>query len=638
MRVAREPRVQPDRHGRRARAGEHADEQVQPVAGAQADGVPGPHPALAQTVGRRRDAVGERDGGERPVRAGRQVQAGGGGGDGPPPDRAVQDVQHGARAARVGPHRRPAPLLDHHGPPRPQVVGEQVSGEHGVGTHSVGTHGVGARTAGEVLADLRARRHRRLLLPGRGGRVVQRASCYHVPRVPQAQRRSGSRHPVTPGCSTRRGEATTRRDRQRPARRSRHLPSAVVPPRPRVVVTGVGCLSPLGLDARTTWTAVRDGACGVAPLLALPDGSPAPPRVRAAGALPPLDLAAVLGPRPARTLDRYAALAVLAAREATASAGLVPAQRPERVGVVLGTGLGGLGVHEQGARVHERRGPSRVSPYLAAAVIANAAAAAVSRDLDCRGPCLAPVSACASGTDAVGLAADAVRLGRADAVLAGAADASLTATLLASLAASGAVAAGSGPDASRPLSADRDGLVPAEGAAVLVLEERDAALARGAEALAEVVGYGSACDAHHVTAPAPDGRGAAAAVRAALADAGVAPQAVDVVNAHATGTLAGDASEAAALRAVFAGGRVPPVCATKGATGHLMGAAGALEAVLCVKSLAEGVLPPTLHRTPDPSLGLDVVDVAREVPDLDVVLSTSFGFGGHDAALLLRRC
>ena len=406
----------------------------------------------------------------------------------------------------------------------------------------------------------------------------------------------------------------------------------------RVVVTGVGCVSPLGLDAASTWAAVRDGACGVGPLSALPDGSPAPPRVRAAAALPPLDLAAVLGPRPARTLDRFAALAVLAGREAAASAGLAPAERPERVGVVLGSGLGGLGVHEAGARVHADRGPSRVSPYLAAAVIANAAAAAVCRDLGCRGPSLAPVSACASGTDAVGLAADAVRLGRADAVLAGASDAPLTSALLASLAASGAVAAGGGTDASRPLSADRDGLVPGEGAAVLVLEEREAALRRGAPLLAEVVGYGAASDAHHVTAPAPDGRGAAAAVRAALHDAGLPTDAVDAVNAHATATPAGDASEAVALRAVFGDGRVPPVCATKGATGHLMGAAGALEAVLSVASLAERVLPPTLHRTPDPTLGLDVVDEAREVPRLATVLSTSFGFGGHDAAVALRRC
>ena len=401
-------------------------------------------------------------------------------------------------------------------------------------------------------------------------------------------------------------------------------------------MTGLGCVSPLGLTWTDTWAGLRAGRSGIA-LLGSLDVADLPSRI--GGEVRGLDLVAALGGRQARHLDRFAALAVVAAREAAAQAGLDSVPR-DRLGVVVGSGLGGLGSFEEGTRTLAARGPARVSPYLSPAVIPNAAAAAVGMDAGALGPSLCPVTACATGTDAIGLAADMLRLGRADAVLAGGADAPLTRTLLAAFAAARAVSRrNDDPEgASRPFGADRDGFVVAEGAAVLVLETLEGALARGAVPLAEVTGWGSASDAHHITAPRPDGARAEAAVRIALAEAGIGAGALGWINAHGTSTPEGDAVEARVLTRVLDGAAVP-VGATKSMTGHLLGAAGALEAAACVQALVDRVLPPTrnAHR-PDAGINLDLVaEGERPAPGLEHVLSTSFGFGGHDSALVLRR-
>jgi 3-oxoacyl-[acyl-carrier-protein] synthase II len=401
----------------------------------------------------------------------------------------------------------------------------------------------------------------------------------------------------------------------------------------RVVVTGLGTVSPLGGDWPTSWAGLLAGRSGLGPLT-LADAGDLP--LRAAGKCRGFDALERLGPRPARQLDRAAQLAVVAAREARAAAGFDGQVDPARTGVVVGTGLGGITSYDREAGVLAQRGPRRVSPFLAPAFIPNAPASAVGMDAGATGPSFAPTSACAAGTDALGLAVDMIRLGRADAVLAGGAEAPFARTMLAAFAVMRAVSAREAPGASTPFSLGRDGFVPAEGAAVLLLEAEESARARGAPVLAEVAGYGAASDAHHVVAPDPAGRGAAAALRAALADAGLAPGDVDAVNAHATSTPDGDLAEARALHAVF-GGSVPPVSATKALTGHLLGAAGAFEAAASVQALVDGVVPPTCHHTPDPEIDLDVVaEGARRLP-LEVVVSESFGFGGHDAVVVLRR-
>lgn len=397
------------------------------------------------------------------------------------------------------------------------------------------------------------------------------------------------------------------------------------------MVTGVGIVSPVGLDAETTWAGLQAGRSGVAAVQGI-DVTDLPARIggQAAG----FDPVAALGVRAARASDRFAQFAVVAAREAVRHAGWESTGGPGWSAVV-GTGLGGVETFERATDVLATRGPTRMSPYTAPAMIPNAAVAAVAMDMGCRGPALCPTTACAAGTDAVGAGADLVRLGRADVVLAGGAEAPITRAMLSAFAAMRAASTRNGePErACRPFDRDRGGLVMGEGAAVLVLEEADAAAARGARVLAEVAGYGASCDAHHATAPDPEGATAEAAVRAALAEAGV--DTVDHVNAHGTGTRLNDAAESRVLARVL--GSDVPVTSTKSMTGHLLGAAGALEAAVCVLVLRDQILPPTLNcDDQDPECA--GVSVVRRTTSATVrtVLSTSFGFGGHNAALVFR--
>ncbi|MBA3523426.1 MAG: beta-ketoacyl-[acyl-carrier-protein] synthase family protein [Geodermatophilaceae bacterium] len=386
------------------------------------------------------------------------------------------------------------------------------------------------------------------------------------------------------------------------------------------------------MDAESSWRALLAGRSGVG-LVRDVDLTDLPSRI--AGQIHDLDAPAVFGVRRARALDRFAQLAVLAARAAVLDAGFL-ATGGDRWSAVIGTGLGGVETIERAMVTLAERGPRWMSPYTASAMIPNAAVASVSMDLGCRGRTLCPTTACAAGADAIGIGADMIRLGRADVVLAGGAEAPVTRAMLAGFAAMRASSTrNDDPEAAcRPFDRDRDGLVMGEGAAVLVLEEASAAAARGARVLGEVAGYGASSDAQHITAPDPAGTAAERAVREAMAEAGI--DRVDHVNAHGTGTRRNDAAEAAVLARVLGPG--VPTSATKAATGHLMGAGGALEAAFSLLTLRDGVMPPTRnceHQAPE----CDGIQVVRTptAADIDTVLSTSFGFGGHNAALVLRR-
>ena len=402
----------------------------------------------------------------------------------------------------------------------------------------------------------------------------------------------------------------------------------------RVVVTGMGVVSPLGVGLEPTWEALVAGKSGIGPVAGVDVGDLP---VRIAAQATEFDAPELLGVKPARQLDRFAQMALHASREARAQAGLTgEPDRPERWATVVATGIGGVATEERA--VAATSGGGRVSPFTVPAYIGNAAVAAVSQDAGARGQALCPVTACAAGSDAVGIAADMIRLGRADVVLAGGAEAPVTRSMLAGFAAmKAATTRNDDPEAaSRPFDANRGGLVVGEGAAILVLESAEHAAARGAEVLGEVAGYAATNDAYHITAPRPDGLAATAALRGALADAGVEPSDVDYVNAHGTGTKLNDQTEAGVLSSVL--GEVA-TSSTKSMTGHLMGAAGALEAVIAIQALRTGLLPPTVNLDDlDPACaGVDHIRGAARRADPRVAVSTSFGFGGHNAVLVFRR-
>jgi 3-oxoacyl-[acyl-carrier-protein] synthase II len=403
----------------------------------------------------------------------------------------------------------------------------------------------------------------------------------------------------------------------------------------RVVVTGLGLVAPVGIGVPVAWKALVGGQSGVRPVPRLAEaGLP----VRFAGALPDFDPLAHLPRRDVVRTDPFIHYALIAAREALEDARLDVARAPERVGVSIGTGLGGVPALLQAHDTLRAAGAGAVSPYALPAFLPNMAAGWVSMRTGARGPVGSPTTACAAGSQAIGEAARLIERGDADAMLAGGAEAPLHPAVVASFAALRALSTrNDDPErASRPFDRDRDGFVLGEGAGVLVLEAREAARARGARVYAELAGYGVTADAHHPTAPSEDGP--VRAIRLALRDAGLAPEAVDYVNAHGTGTLQNDANETRVLRRVFGAhaGRLA-VSSTKSMTGHLLGAAGALEAVVTACAVAHGLLPPTINlTTPDPACDLDYVPhQARPVP-VRAALSSSFAFGGTNAILVFR--
>ncbi len=406
----------------------------------------------------------------------------------------------------------------------------------------------------------------------------------------------------------------------------------------RVVVTGLGAISPLGNDWRSTWEGAVSGRSGI-DFISSFDATSFP--VRVAAEVKGFDAGEVVGPKEARRLDRNVVLAVAAAREAVADAGLDSAYEPARVGVLFGTAIGGLiGIAEQHDVLRER-GADRVSPYFIPSVLVDTASGQIALDLGIRGPNYAPVSACATGSTAVGEAAELIRRGDADAVLAGGGEACLHPLILAGFCAMRGLAAEDEhpPRASRPFDATRAGFVMGEGAGVLVLEELEAARARGARVYAEVLGYGASNDAHHLAQPDPESIGVAEMMRAALARAGVEPERVGYINAHGTSTPLGDAAETRAIKGVFGEHAYRlAVSSTKSVMGHCFGAAGALEAMMCVLALHEGVLPPTMnYEHPDPECDLDYVPNEARRAQVDVALSNAMGLGGHNGCVLFGR-
>jgi beta-ketoacyl-acyl-carrier-protein synthase II len=405
----------------------------------------------------------------------------------------------------------------------------------------------------------------------------------------------------------------------------------------RVVVTGLGAVTPLGHDAQSTWDAAVAGRSGVGFIESF-DASEYP--VRIASEVRGFDPADVVGPKDARRLERNVVLAVAAAREAWADAGVAGVD-PARAGILVGSAIGGvMGVLAQ-QEVLRERGPDRVSPWFLPNVLVDSASGQIAIDLGLRGPNYAPVSACATGSHAVGEGAELIRRGDADVVLAGGTEACMHPVILAGFCAMrGLVAEEDDPTlASRPFDATRAGFVMGEGACVLLLEDLERAQARGARVYAEVLGYGTSNDAHHMAQPDPASVGVAEMMRAALARSGVEPAAVGYVNAHGTSTPQGDLAETKAIKDVFGDHAYSlAVSSTKSVTGHLFGAAGAVEAMMCVRAVSEGVLPPTInYRTPDPECDLDYVPNEARATQVDVALSNAMGLGGHNACVLVGR-
>ncbi len=405
----------------------------------------------------------------------------------------------------------------------------------------------------------------------------------------------------------------------------------------RVVVTGVGVVSPLGLDVPSTWEALLAGTSGIGPITRFDAAAFA---VRIAGEVRGFDPAAFIEKKEIKKMDPFIHYAIAAAEEAMNDSGLrINSDNAARVGVHIGSALGGLTIIEREHTKLHREGPHRVSPFFIPASIINLASGQVSIRFGAKGPNLASATACASGAHAIGESFRIIQTGDADVMLCGGAEAPVTPTGIGGFAAMRALSTCNDEPAraSRPFDRQRDGFVMGEGAAILVLEEREQALARGKRPLAEVVGFGQSADAFHLTHPSEVGDGAARSMRQALADAGIAPAEVGYLNAHATGTPAGDAAEVSAIHQVFGGAATSlAVSSTKSMTGHLLGAAGALEAVVAVLALRDGRIPPTLNLD-EPEFDLDCVPCRAREMSLGYAMSNAFGFGGVNVSLVFRR-
>ena len=406
----------------------------------------------------------------------------------------------------------------------------------------------------------------------------------------------------------------------------------------RVAVTGLGAITPVGSTARETWESAVAGRSGIDFIRAF-DASGYP--VRIAAEVKDFDPTSVAPAKEARRLDRYVLLGLAAAREAVADARLDGVYDSMRVGILFGSAIGGIGgIMEQGDVLRDRGG-DRVSPYFIPSVLVDAASGQMAISLGFRGPNYAPVSACATGSTAVGEAAELIRRGDADAVLAGGAEAAIYPIILAGFCAMRGLAAEEDhpPRASRPFDALRSGFVMGEGGCVLVLEELEAARARGATVYAEILGYGASNDAYHLAQPEPDAEGVAEMMRQALRRADVVPERVGYINAHGTSTPLGDAAETKAIKDVFGEHAYElAVSSTKSVMGHCFGAAGAIEAMMCVLAIHEGVLPPTInYEHPDPECDLDYVPNEARSMQVDVALSNAMGLGGHNACVLVGR-
>jgi 3-oxoacyl-[acyl-carrier-protein] synthase II len=407
----------------------------------------------------------------------------------------------------------------------------------------------------------------------------------------------------------------------------------------RVVVTGLGAITPIGNDVSSYWEGLSTARNGVAGITLFDASRHA---CRFAAEVKDFDPSGWLEPKESKRWDRFCQFGVIAAKQAVAHAGLtIDESNQHRVGTAIGSGVGGLLMMETQAHVLKDRGPDRVSPFCVPMMIPNMATGLTAIALGAKGPSSAVATACAAGSNAIGDAYRLIQLGLADVMVAGGAESAITPLGVAGFASAKALSFRNDDPttASRPFDAERNGFVIGEGAGVIVLESLEHAQARGAQILAEVVGYGMTCDAHHITSPTPGGVGGAEAMRLALKDARLEPEAVDYVNAHGTSTQANDSNETSAIKSALGDWAYRiPVSSTKSMTGHLLGGSGGIEAVAAVLAIEHNLVPPTINfQNPDPACDLDVVPNQAREHTLNVVLSNSFGFGGHNVCLAFRR-
>jgi 3-oxoacyl-[acyl-carrier-protein] synthase II len=409
--------------------------------------------------------------------------------------------------------------------------------------------------------------------------------------------------------------------------------------RVRVAVTGMGAVTPLGASVEQFWEGLVAGRSGIVPIT-LCDPSPFPCRI--AGEIPDFDPEKYINPKEARRMARFSQVSIAAASMALENSGLdLERENREMVGVLLGNGAGGLPTTQDASEDMNTKGAMRINPFFIPMMLPNMAAANVARIFGAKGYNSTVVTACAASNQAIGEAGEAIRRGAVDIVLAGGSEASISGIGLAGFSILKALSTRNEEPtkASRPFDSQRDGFVPAEGAGILILENMEHAMDRGASILAELVGYGASCDAFHPVQPDETGDGASRAMRWALADAGITSGDVDYINAHGTSTPLNDASETKAIKSVFGEGAYKvPISSTKSMTGHALGGAGALEAIACIKTIQEGIIHPTINQEhPDPACDLDYVPNVARRQNVDIVLSNSFGFGGQNTCIVLRR-
>lgn len=405
----------------------------------------------------------------------------------------------------------------------------------------------------------------------------------------------------------------------------------------RVVVTGMGAITPVGNDVAATWDSLTHGRGGITRITRF---DPAAYESRIAGEVKDFDPTTYMDRKDARRTDRFTQLAVGAAAQAIEDSRLVLTDAPDRAGVAIATGVGGLETLIEQVIVMEKRGPSRLSPFLVTMLMANAASAQISLQFGLQGPNVAHVSACASSAHSIGESAEIIRRGQADVMVAGGSEAAVLPLAIGAFATMHAMSRrNDDPEhASRPFDKERDGFILSEGAAVVVLEELEHARARKATIYGELIGYGATADAYHITTPSPEGEGNARAMKMALDQAGLRPDELDYLNAHGTSTQPNDREETAAIKSLFGDhAYAMPISSTKSMTGHLLGAAGALEAIACLLTIRDGLIPPTInYEVPDPELDLDYVPNTARKASVTTALSNSMGFGGHNASLVFR--
>lgn len=406
----------------------------------------------------------------------------------------------------------------------------------------------------------------------------------------------------------------------------------------RVVITGLGAVSPIGNDVNTIWNSIEQGVCGIAPITHFDTSDY---KVKLAGEVKDLDMEAYFSKRDLKFNDRFTQFARIVSKQAMIDAGFE--KDPDdamRFGCMIGSGIGGIDTIEQASKTLEGRGPSRVSPFFIPMSLANLAAGQVAIDWGLKGATSCVVTACAAASNAIGEAFHRIRDGYEDVMLTGGSEAAITPLSIAGFQSMRALHTGDDVNrASIPFDADRSGFVMGEGAGALVLEELEHAKARGAKIYAEIVGYGASCDAHHITAPLDDGSGGAQAMVQAIKDAKILPENIDYINAHGTSTPLNDKTETAAVKAAFKEHAYQlAMSSTKSNTGHLLGASGAIEAIISIKALQNSLIPPTIHyQNPDAQCDLDIVANTPRKQDIRYAMSNSLGFGGHNASLIFKK-